>query len=77
MGIGTALFYDPLICPKINQGILAYLDRHEIPSVQELDGDLAPERAAGPTRRDSLRLLNLSLTGEENRLEKNGAPVLY
>lgn len=40
VGIGTALFYDPLICPKINEGILDYLDRHQIPSVQELTGTL-------------------------------------
>jgi dihydroorotate dehydrogenase (NAD+) catalytic subunit len=40
VGIGTALFYDPLICAKINKGILEYLDRHEIPSVQELTGTL-------------------------------------
>jgi dihydroorotate dehydrogenase (NAD+) catalytic subunit len=40
VGIGTALFYDPLICPRINQGITDYLDRHEIASVQELTGTL-------------------------------------
>ena len=48
VGIGTALFYDPLICPKINRGILDYLDRHEIPSVQELTGTL---RLHGPAPR--------------------------
>ena len=25
VGIGTALFYDPLLCPKVNDGIAAYL----------------------------------------------------
>jgi dihydroorotate dehydrogenase (NAD+) catalytic subunit len=40
VGIGTALFYDPLICPKINAGILAYLDRHGLGSVGELTGTL-------------------------------------
>ena len=25
IGVGTALFYDPLVCPKINLGIAAYL----------------------------------------------------
>jgi dihydroorotate dehydrogenase (NAD+) catalytic subunit len=25
VGVGTALFYDPLVCPKINRGIAAYL----------------------------------------------------
>ena len=29
VGIGTALFYDPLICPKINSGIENYLRREE------------------------------------------------
>ena len=48
VGIGTALFYDPLICPKINKGILDYLERHEIPSVQELTGTL---RLHGPSAR--------------------------
>ena len=40
VGIGTALFYDPLICPRINKGITDYLDRHKVPSVQELTGTL-------------------------------------
>ena len=40
VGVGTALFYDPLICPKINAGILDYLDRHGIPEVAQLTGSL-------------------------------------
>ncbi len=40
VGIGTALFYDPLICPKINQGIADYLDKHNILNVSELVGTL-------------------------------------
>jgi dihydroorotate dehydrogenase (NAD+) catalytic subunit len=40
VGIGTALFYDPLVCAKINQGISTYLQRHAIPSVAELTGSL-------------------------------------
>jgi dihydroorotate dehydrogenase (NAD+) catalytic subunit len=40
VGIGTALFYDPLICPKINQGIAAYLQRHAMQSVMQLTGTL-------------------------------------
>ncbi len=40
VGIGTALFYDPLILPKINQGILDYLDRHDITTVNGLTGAL-------------------------------------
>ena len=40
VGIGTALFYDPLVCKKINQGITDYLERHEMTSVSELVGSL-------------------------------------
>ena len=40
IGIGTALFYDPLICPKINQGISEYLVRHKFKNVTELVGTL-------------------------------------
>jgi len=40
VGIGTALFYDPLVCKKINAGIVEYLERHEIRSVSELVGTL-------------------------------------
>jgi dihydroorotate dehydrogenase (NAD+) catalytic subunit len=40
VGIGTALFYDPLVCKKINAGILDYLQRHEVGSVSELVGTL-------------------------------------
>jgi len=40
VGVGTALFYDPLVLPKINQGIADYLTRHNIVSVAELTGKL-------------------------------------
>ncbi|OGT91928.1 MAG: dihydroorotate dehydrogenase B catalytic subunit [Gammaproteobacteria bacterium RIFOXYD12_FULL_61_37] len=40
VGVGTALFYDPLVCHRINQGILEYLERHSIPSVSGLSGSL-------------------------------------
>jgi dihydroorotate dehydrogenase (NAD+) catalytic subunit len=40
VGVGTALFYDPLICPKINQGIVDYLDDHEIDNISDLVGTL-------------------------------------
>ncbi len=40
VGVGTALFYDPLICPKINQGIVDYLDEHDIENVYDLVGTL-------------------------------------
>ena len=41
VGIGTALFYDPLICGKINIGILAFLQANGLNSVNELIGTLA------------------------------------
>ena len=40
VGVGTALFYDPLICTKINAGIADYLQRHGMSSVSELVGTL-------------------------------------
>lgn len=41
VGVGTALFYDPLLCSKLNQGIHAYLKRHHLPDVSALTGSLA------------------------------------
>jgi len=40
VGIGTALFYDPLILGKINQGLLDYLDRQGLARVGQLTGTL-------------------------------------
>jgi dihydroorotate dehydrogenase (NAD+) catalytic subunit len=40
VGIGTALFYDPLVCSKINDGIAAYLRRHDLTEVAQLTGTL-------------------------------------
>ena len=40
VGIGTALFYDPLVLPKINQGISDYLKRHQLEGVTQLTGAL-------------------------------------
>jgi dihydroorotate dehydrogenase (NAD+) catalytic subunit len=40
VGVGTALFYDPLILPRINQGILDYLDRHRLQNVSQITGAL-------------------------------------
>ena len=40
VGVGTALFYDPLVCNKINRGIVDYLDRHDLASVRDLTGSL-------------------------------------
>jgi len=40
VGVGTALFYDPLICQKINLGICDYLQRHELANVSQLTDTL-------------------------------------
>lgn len=40
VGVGTALFYDPLVCKKINAGVLDYLGRHDMASVEHLTGAL-------------------------------------
>jgi len=40
VGVGTALFYDPLVCPRINHGIVEYLKRHELTEVSQLVGTL-------------------------------------
>ena len=40
IGIGTALFYDPLVCQEINAGISQYLDKHELNGVGSLVGSL-------------------------------------
>lgn len=40
VGVGTALFYDPLVCRKINDGIREYLARHGFASVRDLVGTL-------------------------------------
>lgn len=41
IGIGTALFYDPLVCGKINTAIVDYLQRHRIDHVSRLIGTLS------------------------------------
>ena len=40
VGVGTALFYDPFACNKINAGISDYMTRHDIDSVSKLIGTL-------------------------------------
>jgi dihydroorotate dehydrogenase (NAD+) catalytic subunit len=47
VGIGTALFYDPLICSKINDGLIAYLQRHGFQHVSQLTGSLSLNPAPG------------------------------
>lgn len=40
VGIGTALFYDPLVCQKINDHIAQYLAEHNIGNIDQLIGTL-------------------------------------
>ncbi len=40
VGIGTALFYDPLVCQKVNDGIADYLTRHRLSHVGAIVGSL-------------------------------------
>jgi dihydroorotate dehydrogenase (NAD+) catalytic subunit len=40
VGVGTALFYDPLVCQSINAGIARYLAAHGLGSVSELCGTM-------------------------------------
>jgi dihydroorotate dehydrogenase (NAD+) catalytic subunit len=40
IGIGTALFYDPLVCKTINAGIVEYLDHHGLTGLGDLIGSL-------------------------------------
>ena len=40
VGVGTALFYDPFACKKINTGISEYMTRHNLTSVADLIGSM-------------------------------------
>ncbi len=40
VGVGTALFYDPMVCKKLNAGIREYLAAHGMAGVEELVGSL-------------------------------------
>jgi len=40
VGVGTALFYEPLVCSEINSGIASYLERHGLSRLSELCGTL-------------------------------------
>jgi len=40
VGVGTALFYEPLICRDINTGIIDYLEKEGLDNVSALVGSL-------------------------------------
>ena len=42
VGIGTALFYDPLVCQKISRDLQNYLKKHALTNISELTGTLQP-----------------------------------
>ena len=44
VGVGTALFYDPFACRRINEGIAGYLREQGLASVQALAGSLELRR---------------------------------
>jgi dihydroorotate dehydrogenase (NAD+) catalytic subunit len=44
VGIGTALFYDPMAAKRINEGVTTYLQTHGFASVTELIGTLRTAR---------------------------------
>jgi dihydroorotate dehydrogenase (NAD+) catalytic subunit len=41
VGLGTGLFYEPLVCEEINAGVLSYSSRHEIERISDLTGALS------------------------------------
>ena len=47
VGVGTALFYDPLVCTRINEGLATYAREHNLDCVSRLVGTLAINRNDG------------------------------
>ena len=52
VGIGTALFYDPMVCKRINAGVSEYLQTEGLENVTELVGTLRTgnDAPAAPAR---------------------------
>lgn len=46
IGIGTALFYDPLVCAQINTGLVDYMRRHNLDNINQLVGTLESNTGA-------------------------------
>ena len=40
VGVGTALFYDPLVCVRINEGLAEYARGHDLDRISRLVGTL-------------------------------------
>ena len=47
VGVGTALFYDPLVCTRINEGLATYARERNLDCVSRLVGTLELNRDAG------------------------------
>jgi len=43
VGVGTALFFDPLVCDKINKGVSSYLETNGYTSISGLIGDIVKQ----------------------------------
>jgi dihydroorotate dehydrogenase (NAD+) catalytic subunit len=48
VGVGTGLFYEPLACRSLNEGVASYLTRHGFASARELVGALQLNTAPPP-----------------------------
>jgi dihydroorotate dehydrogenase (NAD+) catalytic subunit len=48
VGVGTSLFYDPMVCRKINTGIADYLQGQGLKNVTELVGTLQTGKEVAP-----------------------------
>jgi dihydroorotate dehydrogenase (NAD+) catalytic subunit len=44
VGLGTALFYDPLVCKKVNDGVAEFLRAQRLGNVTQLIGTLSTTR---------------------------------
>ena len=53
VGVGTALFYNPLVVREINAGLVDYMRRHGVASVGELTGALAGTDVRRPRQCDA------------------------
>ncbi len=52
VGVGTSLFYDPMVCKKINAGISEYLTAQGLASVEQLVGTLRVTEADATAQAD-------------------------
>ncbi len=56
IGIGTSLFYDPLVCEKINQGVHHYLTEHKFKSLSGMTGTLElPATSNAPNQTEYIK----------------------